>query len=435
MIVPDRWPDLAWALLVLTLPALGAGCSVRPREAANSPASPVVTVAEAKRQTVAVRVNPIGTTRAVQSVTIRARVRGVLQEQHFREGAMVRKGDLLFVIEEDQYKASLDVAIGKRDEAAAALERAKVSKVPRVAQAQLDLDRASLKLARIEEARTRTLFERKATSQAEFDKARADLDKAAAQVESDEAKLEQETADYDVDISSAKASLESAEASVRQARIDLSYCRMFSPIDGRIGEAKVKLGNLVGPASSGGETTELASVQQLDPMGVDVEVPSRYLTRATRLVKDGLPLSISKEGMEGEPIEKHSGVADFIDNSIDPGTSTFLVKATVANPDGSLLPGEYVKADIVVDQLKDAIVVPEAAIVETQAGLTVYTVDKADRVDVVPVKIGVIEDGIATIQSGIEPRTRVIVGRLATIRPGDTVKVVPYGEDVADRRP
>ncbi len=429
MIVRDRF---ARGLLVLAVPALGSGCSVRPREAAPEPAKPVVTVAEAKRQTVAVRANPIGTTRAIQSVTIRARVRGILQEQRFREGAMVKKGDLLFVIEEDQYKASLDVAIGKRDEAAASLERVKVSKAPRVAQAQLDLDRASLKLARIEEARTRALFDRKATSQAEFDKARADLDKAAAQVESDQAKLEQETADYDVDIASAKAALESAEASVRQARIDLGYCRMSSPIDGRIGEAKVKLGNLVGPASGGGEMTELASVQQLDPMGVDVEVPSRYLSRATRLVKAGLPITMTKEGVPGEPVEKHSGIANFIDNTIDPNTSTFLIKGTVANPEGSLLPGEYVKADIVVDQLKDALVVPEAAIVETQAGPTVYTVDDSGRVDVVPVKVGVVDDGIATIQSGIEPGTRVIVGRLAMIRPGDTVKAVPQGEAVTD---
>jgi RND family efflux transporter MFP subunit len=328
----------------------------------------------------------------------------------------------LFVIEEAPYQAALDVAIGKRDEAAAALARANQSRSPLVAQAQLDVDKASLTLARIEEARTRALVGRRAAPAEEYDKVKADLDKAEAQVESDLAKLEQAKADYDVDIRAAQASLNSAEAAVREARIDLAYCRIHSPIDGRIGEAKVKVGNLVGPSSGGAETTDLASIQQLDPMGVDLEAPSRYLTRATRLIKAGLPVSITKTGMEGDPIVAHPGVADFIDNTINSTTSTFLIKARVANPEGFLLPGEYVKADIVVEQRPDALVVPEAAVVETQAGPTVFTVDREGRVAVVPVKVGVVAEGVCTIDSGLDEGAAVIAGGTQSVRPGMSVK-------------
>jgi membrane fusion protein (multidrug efflux system) len=334
----------------------------------------------------------------------------------------VKKGQLLFVIEEAPYRAALDVAIGRRVEAAAALARANQSRSPQVAQAQLDLDKASLTLARIEEARTRALVGRRAAPAEEYDKVTADLRKAEAQVESDKAKLEQATADYDVDIRAARASLTSAEAAVREARIDLAYCRIHSPIDGRIGEAKVKVGNLVGPASGGAETTELASIQQLDPMGVDIETPSRYLARAVPLIRAGLPVSVSKAGLEGDPIEAHRGVADFIDNTIKATTSTFLIKAHVANAEGSLLPGDYVKADIIVEQRPDTLVIPEAALVETQAGPRVFTVDEQGRVAVVPVRVGVVADGTCTIDSGLAEGATLIVGGTQSVRPGMIVK-------------
>ena len=348
----------------------------------------------------------------------------------------MKKGQLLFVIEEDTYKATLDAAVGRRDEAEAALAKAKQSRATRIAQAQLNLDKAVLTLARVEEVRTRTLFARNSAPASDYDKAKADLDKAAAQVEADEAKLEQAKADYDVNIRSAQATLEAAEAQVRQARIDLGYCRMYSPLDGRIGEAKVKVGNLVGPSSTGGETTELATIQQLDPMGVDLEVPSRALARATRLIKAGLTATISKAGLEGEPDLTYPSVAYFIDNTINPTTSTFLIKARVNNPEGLLLPGEYVKADVVVEQLRDVLVVPESAVVETQAGPTVLTVNSHGKVDIVAVKVGLIDNGLSTITSGLDAGAVVIVGRRPSIRPGMTVKVVrqPADADAPDDR-
>ena len=142
-----------------------------------------------------------------------------------------------------------------------------------------------------------------------------------------------------------------ARAAVRDAELNLGYCRMFAPIDGRIGEAKVKVGNLVGPTSAGGgDFTELATIQQLDPMGVDVRLSSRYLDRATRLIRQGLTVRLFRPGLEGDQEHPYEGECYFIDNTVDQTTSTFLVKAEVPNPAGTLLPGEYVKLRMVVDR-------------------------------------------------------------------------------------
>ena len=181
---------------------------------------------------------------------------------------------------------------------------------------------------------------------------------------------------------------------------------MSSPIDGRIGLAQVKLGNLVGPATGGGggDYTELAVVRQLDPMGVDIQVASRYLDRVAQLIDQGLPVEIFRPGLEGEEARRFPGKATVIDNTINPTTSTFLIQAEVANPEKTILPGEYVKANAKVGEAKDAVVVPEQAVVETQAGPTVYTVDEQGKVAVVPVRATFTHEGLRVLESGLRAR-------------------------------
>src|SRR5262249_55034306 len=142
----------------------------------------------------------------------------------------------------------------------------------------------------------------------------------AAQVEAYKASLDQARADYETAIVAAQADVAAAKAKVTDAQIDLSYCRMSSPIDGRIGLAEVKLGNSVGPASAGGgnDYPELAVVRQLDPMGVDIQASSRYLSRATQLIAQGLPVEIFKPGLEGEEARRFRGKATVFDNTVDP---------------------------------------------------------------------------------------------------------------------
>ena len=403
-----------------------SGCS-SPAGADHAPPPPVVSVVEARRMTVPVMAEPIGTTRALQEVSLRARVRGFLSEIHFEEGGDVKKGQLLFVIDEAPFKAKLADAQATLEQSEAALKKARNSKAREVAQAQVAVGQAMLALAEVEERREQSLFKRNASAVEDVQRKQAIRMKDAAQVDSCKASLEQANADYEIGIIAAQADVAGAKARVADAQIDLGYCRMSSPIDGRIGLAQVKLGNLVGPAAGvgGSDYTELGVVRQLDPMGVDVQVSSRYLDRVTRLIAQGLPVTIYRPGVEGEEGRRFPGKATVIDNTIDATTSTFRVQAEVANAEKTILPGDYVKADVKMGEIKDAVVVPEQAVVETQAGPRVYIVDGQGKVVVTPVRGNITYEGLRVLESGVEPGQRAIVEGLQMVRAGITVKVEP----------
>ncbi|HZW34161.1 MAG TPA: efflux RND transporter periplasmic adaptor subunit [Isosphaeraceae bacterium] len=411
---------MAWAWTTM------AGCSPR-AGAERAPPPPVVSVVEARRMTVPIMAEPIGTSRSLQEVSIRARVRGFLKEIHFQEGADVKKGQLLFVIDEEPFKAQLAGARAKLEQAEASLKKARDSKAREVGAAQVALSQSLLELAEVEERREQALLKRNAATVEDVQRKQAMRKKDAAQVEADTASLDQAKADYQTNILAAQADVDAAKAQVIDAEINLSYCRLSSPIDGRIGLAQVKLGNLVGPATGGGgsDYTELAVVRQLDPMGVDIQAASRYLDRAARLIAQGLPVEVYRPGLEGEEARRFPGRATVIDNTIDSTTSTFRVQAEVPNPEKTLLPGEYVKADVKVGEARDAVVVPEQAVIETQAGPTVYTVDGQGKVAVATVRATFVYEGLRVLESGIQPGQQVIVEGLQLVRPGITVKAEP----------
>jgi membrane fusion protein (multidrug efflux system) len=389
-----------------------------------------VGVVASRRMTVPVLVTPNATTRALEDVTIRARVRGFLTERHFEEGALVEKGQLLLVIDEETYKVALRSARARQDEAAAALKKAEESKDREVKAAQVALDRAQLVLAELQEHRSEALLKRNAATREEMDKAEADRKRAEAQVAADLASLAQAKADYGIAIASAAAQLEAARAAVRDAELNLGYCRMYAPICGRIGEAMVKVGNLVGPESGGGGGfTELATIQQLDPMGVDIRISSRYLDRITRLIQQGLTARLIRPSVEGEQEHPLEGKCYFVDNRIDETTSTFLAKARIPNPAGTLLPGEYVKLKMVVDRIEDAVVVPAPAVTETEAGPAVYIVDGQGKVAIRRVEAGPAHQGLRVVTRGLGAGVPVIVEGLQMIRPG--LPVIAEQVDVA----
>lgn len=429
---PRRGPGLRLRLSVAAglLSIALAGCSSR-ADADRVPPPPTVGVVEARRMTVPILAEPIGTTRALQEVSIRARVRGFLQAVHFVEGADVKAGQLLFVIDEEPFKAKLAQAQAKLEGAEASLKKAKDSKAREVAAAQLALDQALLALYQVEARRQSVLIQRNSASQEDVDRAVAMRKKGEAQVDADKASLDQSRADHETTILAATADVAAARAAVDDARIELGYCRMSSPIDGRVGLAQVKVGNLVGPATGGGgaDFTELATVRQLDPMGIDLPVSSRYLERAAKLIERGFAVEVYRPGLEGEEDRRYPGKATVIDNSINPTTSTFLIRAEVANPARSLLPGEYVKATAKVGEVKDAVVVPEQAVVETQAGPTVYTVDAKGKVAVISVRATFTYEGLRILESGLEPGASVIVEGLQLVRNGMVVKSVPAKSD------
>ncbi len=407
-----------------------SGCSNRSEAERVSP-PPLVSVVPARTMTIPIVAEPIATTKALQEVSLRARVRGFLKEMHFKEGADVKAGQLLFVIDEEPFKAKLAEAQASLDQAEAALKKAKDSKAREVATAQVALSESMRDLSEVEERREQILLKRNASSIEDVQRKQALHKKDTAQVEADKASLDQAKADFDTQIAAAEADVEGAKARLLSAQIDLSYCRMSSPIDGRIGLAKVKLGNLVGPATgASADYTELAVVRQLDPIGIDIQVASRYLGRAAQLIAEGLPVAVFRPGLEGEEGRRFPGKATVIDNTIDSTTSTFTVQAEVANPEKTLLPGEYVKSEIKVGEMKDAVVVPEQSVIETQAGPTVYTVDAQGKVVVAPVRATMSYQGLRVLESGLQPGQQVIVAGLQLVRKGMTVKTQPASADV-----
>lgn len=403
-----------------------SGCRKPP--AADAAPPPTVGVVDSRRMSVPVEATPNGTTRALESVTVQARVRGFLTELHFAEGAEVKKGQLLVVIDEAPYEVALRSARARQAGAEAALRKAVESKGREVAAAQVDLDRAQLLLAQVHEKRTRGLVARSAGSADELDKAEAERKRWESQVEADRAHLDQAKTDHDTGIAAAQAQVAAAAAAVRDAELSLGYCRMYAPIDGRIGEARVKVGNLVGPdPAGGGAFTDLATIRQLDPIGVDLRLSSRDLERTTALTAAGLAVRLTRPGPSGHQDHPHEGRFYFIDNAVDETTSTFLAKARVPNPGGKLLPGEYVKARMVVDRLDDSVVVPAPSVAETDAGAVVHVVDGDGKVAVRRVVAGRTFEGLRVITSGLDAGVPVIVDGLQMVRPGLAVTAVPVG--------
>ncbi len=375
---------------------------------------------------VPVEVTPNGTTRALEDVTIRARVRGFLTERHFAEGAMVKKGQLLLVIDEEPYQVALQAARARLSEGDAALRKAEESREREVSAAQLELDRAQLVLAQIQERRNRGLVSRNAGTVEDLDKTEADRKRWHSQVEADRAHLAQAKADYVVGIATAQAQVSAAKAAVRDAELNLGYCRMYAPLGGRIGEVRVKVGNLVGPDQAGGGAfTNLATIQQLDPIAVDVRLSSRDLERTTVLIQSGLAVRLIRVGPAGPQEHPSLGRCYFIDNTVDETTSTFLIKAQFPNPGGKLLPGEYVKVRMEVERLANAVVVPAPSVVESDSGTIVHVVDAQGKVAVRKVVAGQVHEGLRVITEGLDAGVSVIVDGLQMIRPGLAVKTEP----------
>ncbi|MDX2036764.1 MAG: efflux RND transporter periplasmic adaptor subunit [Isosphaeraceae bacterium] len=414
---PDRgrFLQVLAGSLIASLPlAGGCGTGQAERQARREPQK--VKVVEVKKSTTPILAFSNGTTRAIEEVIIRARVKGFLEEKHFEEGAMVKVGQLLLVIDEEPFQVRLAQAEAGLGEAEANLRKAEQSKSVEIARAQLALDQASAFLAQVEVNRERSLYARKATPLEEVDRREAQAKRSVAQVDAAKAALEQAITDHDVNIAAAKAVVEKAKADVRNARIELGYCRMTAPISGRIGELRVKLGNLVGPDAD----SELVDIRRLDPMGFDVRPSSRYLERINRVVAAGTPVGFK---VEGERDYGHRGKVVFIDNKIDPATSTVLLKAEVPNPNNELLPGEYIRTRTVVGEYANAITIPERALMESQSGFSVFVVNGEGRVERKNVTLTDTIEGVAVIEEGLSEGQRVIVDGLQLVRQEDQVEV------------
>ncbi len=353
-----------------------AACSEE-NAAPAPPPPPAVTVTEVVSTPINPTVEFVGQTEAVDRVDLRARVRGFLVERAFDEGDRVRKGQRLFVIEKAPYQLAVEIAVAKVAE-----EKA------RLTSASKDLERA------------RSLFKRGNVSEKAVDDA-----------------LSEEL--------QATAAVQAAEAALRQAQLDLGYTEVMAPFDGRIGRAAYSVGNLVGPDSD-----VLATLIRLDPIYATINVSeSAYLdykqrvdaaARAGQSVPKNVPRLKLPNGA-GYPLP---GRFEFVDNKVDPTTGTILVRAVFPNPDGLLLPGLFVTVSVEEAKAEPALIVPQAAVQEDQAGRFVLVVTPEKIAEVRRVEMGQRLGVNWQVRTGLSEGERVVYEGIQKVRPGAPVTPV-----------
>jgi RND family efflux transporter MFP subunit len=420
----------ARAAAIIGLFGLTAGCSETNKYV--EPPPPEVTVTQPVRREVTNYFEVTGTAQPLLSVDIRARVKGFLKERLFREGMLVKAGQLLLVIDEEPFRVHFEQAKARLAEAEASLRKSKESRSREVARAQLALDDSQLQLAILAETRQRNLTMRNAGSREELDTVEANRKKTQAQVQSSRAALEQAEADYLTNILGYEANFASLKTAVRNAEIELGYCRMYAPIDGRISRVNLHVGNLVGE----GQSSLLATIVKIDSIHAYVNVSEydllRYRSNSDspgQVVAgpESMPMELGLANERGYP---HRGHGDYQDPAVDPGTGTIRVRGVFPNADGSILPGMFVRIRVPYERRKDALLVPERALATDQSGAYLLVVGQGDLIEYRPVKAGGIQlDGLRVVEGRIGPEDRVVVDGLLRARP--KLKVNPKSETVA----
>jgi membrane fusion protein, multidrug efflux system len=317
-----------------------------------------VSVAKVVTKDVPLYLDEIGTCAAYETVQVQAQVSGQIITRDFQDGADVKKGDLLFTIDPRPFQATLDQA-----------------------KAQAALDQANLK-------RQEDLRARKVISQQ----------------------------DYDTAVANAQKSQAAAEA----AQVNLDFCYIKSPINGRVGLRNVDVGNLVGPS-----TSPLVTIQGLDPIYTDFTVAENDLPLVRKYL--GGPNVKVQTCLPDGSIAPRTGDLYFIDNAVQPGSGTVKARGVTPNPDRALWPSEFVRVRFILDMLKNATLVPSQAVQVSQSGPFVFVVRPDNTVDLRSVKPGQRQEGdLTVIESGLTPgETVVVTGQLA-LAPGAKIAPQPY---------
>jgi membrane fusion protein (multidrug efflux system) len=363
--------------VLAALLVLGA-CSDKAPPAGPPPAPEVGVVTVAPR-TLDVPTELPGRVEAARVAQVRARVTGIVQKRLFAEGSDVKAGDVLFQIDPAPYRAALDSA-------KAAL-----------AKAQANEQQATGLLNRY-----KPLREANAISQQDFVNATS----AAAQ---------------------AGADIASAKAAVQTAQLNLDYASVAAPISGRIGQALVTEGALV----SATEATQLALIQQVDQVYVNFSQPVSDINKLRKAFASGKSKSLGltipvRIALDDGSVLPQAGKLLFSDLTVDPTSGQVNVRAKVPNPDGALMPGMYVRGRIAQEQVDSAVLLPQQAVQRTTSNDTVMVVAADGKPSVRPVRLGGNENGNWIVLDGLKPGEQVIVDGFQKIRPGGTVKAVPW---------
>jgi RND family efflux transporter MFP subunit len=404
--VIGRWRPVYLALVLATILGVAAGYGVarihqkpfdmaaaaEPKISAAPARAPAITpaqlpsattlpipVVKPRTQSVSNYVEITGNAASVNAVKLIARVEGYLDKIHYEDGQFVKKGDLLFTIQQDQYKDQLQQA-----------------------QAQVQAQQAALLYAKTELVRYSKLVKQDAATQTEVDH-------------------------WNFEKASAEAQLLSAQAQVALAKLNLGYTEVRAPFDGIVGKHLIDPGNLVG---GGGQQAALAEITQLDPIYVVANLSEQQVLqirqnldqhRLTFADLRKVPVDVALSDQTGFPLQ---GTIEYVAPAIDPATGTLLVRGILANPDRTLLPGFFVKMRLPVAKVdRNALLVPDRSLQEDQGGRYLLIVNKDDVVEQRYVQLGQLDGALRVITSGLKPDDRVVVGDLWRATPG--TKVTP----------
>lgn len=327
-----------------------------------------VSVTTVERRDVAHRVTGIGNVESLHSVVLRPQVSGIVTDVLFKEGQLVRKGDLLARIDDRAIAAALKQAEAQRARNAAALKSA-----------ELDFTRYD------------NLLKEEAISQQMVEQQRATVDQL-------------------------RATLLADEAAIATAQVQLSYTRIVSPLDGRAGLRHVDAGNLV----QAGDQTGLVTVTQLDPISVVFTLPQDLLPRIQPLLRKGSVEGVGAFERDGGP-KLADGRLTMLDNQIDMTSGTIRLRAEFPNKQGTLWPGQFVTVQLQTSVSNDAVVVPARSVQEGLNGSFVFRV-RDDKAEVVPVVVGYRENELAVIQEGLAQGDVVVTDGQSRLRSGVAVK-------------
>src|SRR5215831_19067985 len=352
--------------------------AVTPAQLPSATALPIPVV-KPRMQSVSNYVEITGNAASVNAVKLIARVEGYLDKIHYEDGQFVKKGDLLFTIQQDQYKDQLQQA-----------------------QAQVQAQQAALLYAKTELVRYSKLVKQDAATQTEVDH-------------------------WNFEKASAEAQLLGAQAQVGLAKLNLGYTEVRAPFDGIVGKHLIDPGNLVG---GGGQQAALAEITQLDPIYVVANLSEQEVLkirenlgqhRLTLADLRKVPVDVGLSDQTGFPLQ---GTIEYVSPGIDPSTGTLLVRGILENPDRALLPGFFVKMRLPMAKVdRNALLVPDRALQEDQGGRYVLIVNKDDVVEQRYVQLGQLDGSLRVITSGLKPDDRVVVGDLWRATPG--TKVTP----------
>lgn len=346
---------------------IGAGKKPEPGRREGRPPVPV-TVVTAVQKIMPVQVEAVGTVEPYSTVSIRSQVTGAITKVHFKEGQDVKEGDQLFTVDTRPFEATL-----------------------KQAEANLAKDMAMLANAREQSRRYAELVKKQYVSQEQYDQIKTNADAIEATVEAD-------------------------KANVENAKVQLSYCRIFSPVTGRTGTLLVNEGNVVRT----NDATPLIIINQISPIYVTFTLPEQNLPEVKRRLAAG-KLTVQAVVPETEQ-QPEAGDLSFLDNSVDRTTGTIKMKGTFRNTDRRLWPGQFVKAVLkLTDQ--DAVVVPSEAVQTGQQGQHVFVVRGDSAVDVRPVVVGRSINGESVVDQGLKAGERVVTDGQFLLGPGSRIQV------------